>query len=366
MTKKTDKASLQLNFVSLSALKHPKAKGYFFEKEEKQMPEKIITLADGSGGVQTSKLIDTVFAMYLNNEYLSQMDDATVIEANSKIAITTDSFVVDPMFFKGSNIGRLSVCGTVNDLLMRGAVPKYLTCGFILQTGLKISDLEKIVKSMAETAKEAGVKIIAGDTKVVEGKGECFINTTGVGFIENDLNIGAKSAKSGDIIILTGTLGDHHAAILSQRLSIENDIKSDAAPLNNIVLNLLNGGIHISTMRDVTRGGLATVLNEIAKSSKHDIIIYEDKIPVSLSVKDFCSILGLESYYMGNEGKAVIILPENEAQKALEIIKSSDYGENAAVIGIVSGNGERLILNTKIGGKRLLGPLIGEGLPRIC
>lgn len=330
------------------------------------MENDIITLADGSGGIQTDKLIKSIFSKYFSNEYLDENDDSTLVPGSKKISVTTDSFVVDPFIFNGGDIGRLSICGTVNDLLMRGAVPKYLTAGFILETGLEKSKLERIVKSMAETAKEANIEIIAGDTKVINGNGGLLINTSGIGFIEHDLNISAKSAKIGDDVILSGNLGDHHAAILSHRLGIKNNIQSDNAPLNSIILPLIENEIEIHTMRDVTRGGLATILNELAASCGNNIIVNEGDLPVSEDTANFAKILGLSPLYMGNEGKAVIIIPKSQSQKALEIIKQSKYGKNATIIGkIAEGNG-RFVLNTKIGGSRFPSPLVGEGLPRIC
>lgn len=330
--------------------------------------ENIITAAHGSGGFSTSKLIEDIFAKYLGNEYLAQMEDATIVPASEKIAVTTDSFVVEPYIFPGGDIGRLSVCGTVNDLLVRGASPRYLTCGFILCQGLKIDELEMIVKSMADTAREAGVKIVAGDTKVVPGDAGLYINTTGVGLMEND-EYGAKRLEDGDIIIVSGNLGDHHVAILKSRLGIDNSVVSDVAPLGDMIDSLKKNNINIKAMRDITRGGLATVLSELAKSSGYDIELDEEKIPVGSDVAAFSRLLGLDPLYMGNEGKLVAIVSADDGSAALECIRNSKYGSNAKIVGKVctkKENSPELFVSTRVGGRVKKGVLIGEGLPRIC
>ena len=323
-----------------------------------------ITLSHGSGGKATSELIDQIFARHFSNPILNMMEDSAVVDGYGKIAITTDSFVVTPLFFKGGDIGRLAVCGTVNDLLMRGAVPKYITSAFIIEEGADTDTLEAIASSMAKTANEAGVCIVAGDTKVIEGNGGVYINTAGIGFANNE-NIVSTNLQDGDCVIVSGTMGDHHATILSARMEIENDIQSDNAPLTDIVKNLIDGGIDIHCMRDVTRGGLGTVLNELANASQKQIEIEETAIPISDEVKAFSKILGLNIMHMGNEGKLVAIVPSEQANKAVEIMKNSKYGENATIIGKIT-NGEGVILNTRLGGQRKINVLIGEGLPRIC
>ncbi|MCI7264102.1 MAG: hydrogenase expression/formation protein HypE [Eubacterium coprostanoligenes] len=323
-----------------------------------------ITLSHGSGGKATSELIDQIFARHFSNPILNMMEDSAVVDGYGKIAITTDSFVVTPLFFKGGDIGRLAVCGTVNDLLMRGAVAKYITSAFIIEEGADTDTLEAIASSMAKTANEAGVCIVAGDTKVIEGNGGVYINTTGIGFANNE-NIVSTNLQDGDCVIVSGTMGDHHATILSARMEIENDIQSDNAPLTDIVKNLINGGIDLHCMRDVTRGGLGTVLNELANASQKQIEIEETAIPISDEVKAFSKILGLNIMHMGNEGKLVAIVPSEQANKAVEIMKNSKYGENATIIGKIT-NGEGVILNTRLGGQRKINVLIGEGLPRIC
>lgn len=317
-----------------------------------------ITLSHGNGGIETSELIENIFLPEFGNETLGRLGDAAVLPEN--IAMTTDSFVVNPLFFKGGDIGRLAVCGTVNDLLMSGAVPKYLTAGFILETGADTDELRRIAQSMKEAAKEAGVIIVAGDTKVTDGSGGIYINTSGVGFVSKSL---PSAPQEGDAVIVSGSLGEHHACILSARMSIENGISSDAAPLTEMI-----GAIHdfnLHAMRDITRGGLATVLCEFASSSGLGIELLEDDIPVADDVRGLCSILGLDVLYMGNEGKCVVFAPENEAETILNRMKSSRYGENSRIVGhVVSGNGVTLV--TKLSGKRRLTPLRGEGLPRIC
>ncbi len=323
-----------------------------------------ITLSHGSGGKATSELIDKIFARSFSNPILNMMEDSAVVDGHRKIAITTDSFVVTPLFFKGGDIGRLAVCGTVNDLLMRGAMPKYITSAFIIEEGADTQTLERIAKSMAETAAEAGVTVVAGDTKVIEGNGGMYINTAGVGFVDNE-NIVSTNLQDGDCVIVSGTMGDHHATILSARMEIENNIKSDNAPLTDIVKKLIDGGINLHCMRDVTRGGLGTVLNELANASRKGIEIEESAIPISDEVKAFSKILGLNILHMGNEGKLVAIVPSEQADKAVQLMKQSKYGENAAIIGKVA-NGDGVTLITPLGGQRKVNVLIGEGLPRIC
>lgn len=323
-----------------------------------------ITLAHGSGGKYTSDLINSVFESSYGNEVLAKMEDSAVVDGYKKIAVTTDSFVVNPLFFKGGNIGRLSVCGTVNDLLMRGAVPKYITSAFIIEEGADSEDLKKIAQSMADTAKEAGVIIVAGDTKVIEGSGGVYINTAGVGFVEND-NICSSNCRAGDKIILSGNLGDHHAVILSSRMNIDNSIESDNAPLIDIVSKLLDNKIDVHCMRDVTRGGLGTVLNELAEASDVKMNIFENDIPVDSQVKAFADFLGLEIMHMGNEGKMIAVVSADDSEKALDLIRGSAYGENAQIIGEVK-EGSGVVLNTSLGGQRIISVLRGEGLPRIC
>lgn len=329
--------------------------------------EDRISMVHGSGGAATSELIGKIFAKEFANDTLNQMEDAAVVAGDARIAITTDSFVVTPMCYLGGNIGRLSICGTVNDLLMRGAKPKYITCGFILQEGMDVSVLEEIVHAMAETAREAGVLIVAGDTKVVNGAGECYINTTGVGFVPEERDASAHRVMAGDVVLVSGNLGDHHAAILSNRMSIANSIESDNAPLGEIVEALYAAGVDVHAMRDVTRGGLATVLKELAVTSKTTITLQEEILPVTPQVRDFCGLLGLDPLYMGNEGKMLAIVPAEQAEVALNAMKAAKYGQDAVIVGRVGAEEEgKLYLETRIGGLRNLEVLQGEGLPRIC
>ena len=326
-----------------------------------------ITMAHGSGGRETGQLIREIFEANFHNEVLDKMEDSAVVEGSGRLAMTTDSFVVDPLFFPGGDIGRLCVCGTVNDLLMSGAVPKYLTCGFIIEEGADGEALARIAVSMAETAAEAGVMIVAGDTKVVEGKGGVFINTAGVGFLPEGVCVSASACREGDAVLVSGFLGEHHAAILSSRMGIENEIRSDCAPLGEMVSALQQAGVHVHAMRDVTRGGLATVLSEFARSSGCCVELSQEALPVSVPVKGFCGLLGLDPLYMGNEGKMTAVVDAADAQLALACMKKSRYGENAALIGSISHREDgKVLLHTSLGGLRVVPELIGEGLPRIC
>jgi len=323
-----------------------------------------IDLSYGSGGKQTSNLINDIFLKHFNNKILNKLEDSAVLNITGKIAYTTDSFVVTPLFFPGGDIGKLAICGTVNDLSMMGATPKYLTCGFIIEEGADIETIDTIATSMASAAKEAKIKIVAGDTKVIEGNGGVYINTSGIGeVVKNGVSI--SNCKVGDVILLSGNLGEHHAAIMSKRMGIENNIKSDCAPLTLIVKNLIDANINIRCMRDVTRGGLATVLNEIAANSLCGVEIEEGSLPVNREVRGFCDILGLDPLYMANEGKMIAIVPANQAEKALNAMRSSKYGENGVIIGKIT-EGSSVILMTALGGSRSIDVLYGEGLPRIC
>ena len=324
-----------------------------------------INMAHGSGGKASSELMEDIFGKYFNNEILERMEDAAVLQIIGKIAFSTDTFVVNPIFFKGGDIGKLAVCGTVNDLLMMGAEPKYLTAGFILEEGLDIKELEIIVASMAKTAAEAGVIVVAGDTKVIEGTGGLYINTSGIGIIPDGRNISSANLSAGDVIILSGNLGEHHACILSSRLGIENSIASDCSILKSITQVLFENNIAVKAMRDVTRGGLGTVLNEFAEASKCRIEIKEDAIPVSQEVKGFSDILGLDPLYMANEGKMIIAVSNEDADRALHLIKETTAGENASIIAKVT-DGKGVIMKTYLGGSRVVDMLFGEGLPRIC
>lgn len=325
-----------------------------------------IELRHGAGGEDTGKLIADYFAKAFTNEYLDKMEDGAVLPVmQGNPVFTSDSFVVEPLAFPGGDIGKLAVCGTVNDLASMGAKPLYLTASFILESGLDTEVLTKVIDSMAKTAQEAGVKIVAGDTKVIEGKGGMYINTAGLGERPLGINISASNLQVGDKLIITGTLGDHHAVILTQRLHIATEVESDCAPLNGMVQELLEQKVELHTVRDITRGGLATVANELAAASKVKICLEEEKLPVKEAVKGLCGILGLEPLTMGNEGKMLIAVPAAVADTALQIICQNKYGADAIIAGeVVEGNGVRLL--TALGGSRKVLSLRGEGLPRIC
>ena len=325
----------------------------------------MIRMAHGSGGKETEELVKSVFLKHFHSDALGRLEDAAVLELTGKAAFTTDSFVVTPLFFKGGDIGRLAVCGTVNDLLMMGAQPRYLSAGFIIEEGLPLGALETVAASMARTAEEAGVSIVAGDTKVIEGHGGLYINTSGIGIIPNGRDISAARCAPGDAILVSGHLGDHHACILSARMKIENGIASDAAPLGAPVKALLNSGAAVKAMRDVTRGGLATIINELCAASGTCAVLEEAALPVAAQTAAFCEILGLDPLYMGNEGKFAAVVKASDVSQALDALRSTPEGRHAAVIGRVT-EGKGVSLETKLGGRRRLGVLAGEGLPRIC
>jgi hydrogenase expression/formation protein HypE len=331
-----------------------------------------ITLAHGSGGKLSYKIVKDLFLPEFNNVYLEPLNDQAVININKELlAFTTDSYVVEPIFFPGGNIGSLSVHGTINDLAMCGAKPLYLSAGFILEEEFSIDDLGKIISSMHEACKKDEVVIVTGDTKVVQkGKGDkIFINTSGIGIIQKPVNISAKNIKPGDAILISGTIADHGIAILiaREKLDFKTQIFSDTAPLWTLVETLLDCTTNIHCLRDPTRGGLATILNEIALSANVCIHIYEQNIPIKPEVKGACEILGLDPLYIPNEGRAVIILPEGEAEKVLEVLKKHPLGKGARIIGRVEESPEGVVLmKSRIGGTRILDMLTGELLPRIC
>lgn len=331
----------------------------------------MITLSHGNGGEETHKLIKDIFYKYFKNEVLNQMGDSNILnEISDSIAVTTDSFVVDPIFFNGGDIGKLSVCGTVNDLAVSGALPKYITAAFIIEEGLEINVLEKVAKSMAKTAAESGVKIIAGDTKVVNrGKGDkLYINTTGIGILEKNY-ISFDKIKPKDKIIVNGNIGEHGICILNEReyLNFQCDIKSDCAPLNKLCKDILSVSNNVRIMRDATRGGVATTLNEIVNTCKKSMLIYEEEIPVSQEVESFCHILGFDPLYVANEGKIVVIVDEKDAVNVLETMKNNPLGKNSKIIGeVIEDKSANLYLKTSLGGTKILPMLQGEILPRIC
>jgi hydrogenase expression/formation protein HypE len=338
------------------------------------MTENKILLGHGSGGRLMHELIRDHFLMHFKNEFTGKMSDSTVLpEVNSRIALTTDSFVVDPVFFPGGNIGKLAICGTVNDLAVSGADPLYLTAGFIIEEGFGLDDLEKILEAMSAEAKKAGVSIIAGDTKVVE-KGKCdkiFINTTGFGTVlsEHEKISTGELIEPGDIILVNGTLGDHGMAIMASRgsLNFKTAIESDCASLNGLTKMLLEQCPGIKFMRDPTRGGLASVLCEIAGDAAWGVELDEENIPVQTGTRGLCEMLGFDPVYVANEGKVVIVVKMEEAADVLKLMKDHSLGKNAAIIGqITASHPGKIIMNTEIGGKRILDMLAGEQLPRIC
>ena len=330
-----------------------------------------ITLAHGAGGEQTSDLINSIFKKYFSSPFLTADDAAVLPAVSGRLALSTDGFIVSPAFFNGGNIGKLSVCGTVNDLSCMGAKPLYLTCACVIEEGFFLRDLEKIAASMARTADETGVQIVAGDTKVA-GKGQVdgiFITTTGTGEILPGVNTGGARAKPGDSIIVTGDIGRHGCTILLERddFGIEADVSSDCAPLWSLVQNALLACPDIHVIRDATRGGVGTVLYEIASQSNVGIFVSRKSIPVLPEVKGVCDMLGLDPLYLACEGRMVFIVPEESTDAVLEAIRKSPYGEGAAKIGTVTTeNTGRGVMNTEIGTQTLLPKPRGELLPRIC
>ncbi|MFH4964053.1 hydrogenase expression/formation protein HypE [Gaetbulibacter sp. M235] len=331
-----------------------------------------IQLGHGSGGLMTRELLDKIIFNTFSNPYLDQKHDGSIVDFKGKIAISTDSFVVSPIFFKGGDIGELAVNGTVNDVAMCGAIPKYLTLAFIIEEGLKIDEFITIVNSIKNSADESGVQIITGDTKVVErGKGDkIFINTTGFGGVNPKAKIAAEHIEVGDKILLNGYIAQHGMAIMSQRegLEFESTIESDTTNLNFLVNDLINEfGDKIHLFRDPTRGGVASVLSEISQDINKGIVIYEDKIPLEKQVAAACEILGLDPLYVANEGVFLVIVDASISDDVLLFMKKDKKGKNAAFIGeITQEHPSKVVMQSTIGGKRIVTPLIGEQLPRIC
>lgn len=334
---------------------------------------KQIVLGHGSGGKLTAELIEKIFLPAFANPMLEKLDDQAVLQINgARLAFTTDSFVVTPIFFRGGDIGQLAINGTVNDLAMSGARPLYLAAAFILEEGLVADDLRRVVDSMRQAAHDANVQLVTGDTKVVNrGKGDkIFITTTGIGLIDAAANISADQARPGDRIIVSGYLGDHGMAIMSQRenLEFEGAIESDCAALHGLVAAMLEDGPgHIHCLRDPTRGGVATTLNEIAGRSRTGMKLVEQAIPVRETVQGACEILGLDPLYVANEGKLVAIVAAEAAQQILDRMHAHPLGKHAAIIGeVVADHPGMVLMKTGIGGTRVLDVMFGEQLPRIC
>ncbi len=330
-----------------------------------------IVMGHGAGGQMTADLIAHLFAPAFTNEWLEQMGDATRLDLNgAALAFTTDSFVVSPLFFPGGSIAELAVNGTVNDLAMRGARPLFLSAGFILEEGLPMETLARIVQAMAEAARQANIQIVAGDTKVVQkGHGDgVYINTSGIGLIPPGVNIAPSNARPGDRVLVSGTIGDHGIAILSVRegLTFEAEVQSDSAPLHGLVEAMLAAG-EIHCLRDATRGGLAAVLNELAIASQVGIEFEERAVPIRPAVQAACEMLGLDPFYIANEGKLVALVPAESAEAVLEAMRAQAYGRQAAIIGHVTEAHPGLVTaRTAIGGQRVVDLPAGELLPRIC
>jgi hydrogenase expression/formation protein HypE len=331
-----------------------------------------IVMGHGAGGRMMNDLIRHLFAAEFQNALLGQMADATTVELNGgRLAFTTDSFVVSPLFFPGGNIGELAVNGTVNDLAMSGAQPLFLSAGFILEEGLPMEMLGRITNSMARACKAAGVHIATGDTKVVDkGHGDgVYINTSGIGTVAAGIQIAPNNARPGDSIIVSGTLGDHGIAVMSVRegLTFETEIRSDTAPLHGLVKSMLRAAPAIHCLRDLTRGGLAAVLNELAEASNIGIEFDETKVPVKGAVLAACEMLGLDPLFIANEGKLVVFVPERQAERCLAAMRKQPYGQEAAIIGkVVAEHPGMVVARTSVGGSRVLDLPAGELLPRIC
>ena len=335
-----------------------------------------ILLAHGSGGRLSHELVGKEFLPPWANPILDQLNDSAVFSlsrdgSGPRLAFTTDSYVVKPLFFKGGDIGRLAVCGTVNDLAMVGAEPLYLSASFVIEEGLPLSTMRAVVRSMREAAAEAGVHIVTGDTKVVEGGAAdgLFVNTAGLGVVASGVEIGGGRAQVGDAVILSGSIGDHGIAVLSQREGLEFDspVASDVAPLNRLVAAMLAASTNVHVLRDPTRGGLATTLNEIAGQSGVAVHIEEGKIPLKDGVWAACEMLGFDPLHVANEGKLVAMVAPQDAEAVLAAMRATRYGEEAAIIGEVAAEPvTKVLMRTNIGGTRIVHMLVGEMLPRIC
>jgi hydrogenase expression/formation protein HypE len=336
-----------------------------------RQPDKIL-LDHGSGGKIAHRLTADLLLPAFDNPALAMLDDgATLTVAGGSIAFSTDTYVVDPIFFPGGSIGDLAINGTVNDVAMCGATPLYLSVGMIIEEGFPMADLQRVVADMGRAARLAGVSVVTGDTKVVP-KGAAdriFINTSGIGIIAGHVNVSGANARSGDAVILSGTMADHGMAILTQRqgLTFESDVKSDTAPLNHMVADMLRSGCDIHVLRDPTRGGVGTTLNEIAGQSQVGIRIHEARLPVRPQVSGICELLGFDPLYVANEGKLLAFVPAEQSAKVLAVIRQSPYGKDACIIGeTIDGHPGRVFMQTRIGGERIVDMLTGEQLPRIC
>ena len=341
-------------------------------RRKPRVKDERITLAHGAGGKATHTLIEAIFLDAFRNPLLERLDDQAVFTADgTRLAFTTDSYVVSPLFFPGGDIGELAVNGTVNDLAMSGARPLYLSAGFILEEGFEVDDLRRIAASMARAAEAAGVQVVTGDTKVVQrGKADgCYINTAGVGLVEHGLTLGPDQVRPGDAVLVSGPIGNHGITIMLARgeLDIETDLTSDTAPLHGPVERLLAATTGVRCLRDATRGGVATILNEVARSAEVAVVIDEKAIPVRPEVRGASEILGIDPLYVASEGRFVAIVDGAEAEVALDALRSDPLGEDAAIIGRVKEDPPTLVLlKTEFGGTRIVDVLIGDPLPRIC
>lgn len=346
-------------------------------RQSRKLKADTVTLAHGSGGKAMRDLIADVFVQTFDNNALDMLEDQARFDLSKlagdggQLAMTTDSFVVDPLFFPGGDIGKLAVAGTVNDLAVSGAIPKYLTCGMIIEEGLSVDTLRRVVTSMKETADAAGVSVVTGDTKVVHrgAADKLFINTAGIGIINKQVNIGGNRAMAGDVIVTNGHIGDHGAAIVDARgeFAMVNAIQTDCQPLNGLIQRMLGACTDIHCMRDATRGGVASVLNEFAEASGVGIRLDEESIPVRPEVRGMCEILGLDPLYLANEGKLVAIVPPGYADSLVSAMRAHPMGRHSAVIGEVTKMpAGRVVLVTSFGGERVVDMLLGEQLPRIC
>jgi hydrogenase expression/formation protein HypE len=337
-----------------------------------RVKEERITMSHGAGGKATQTLIEAVFLDELRNPLLEPLEDAARLQVSgARLALTTDSFVVSPLFFPGGNIGDLAVNGTVNDLATSGAIPLYLSAGFILEEGFPVADLTRIARSMRAAADAAGVQVVTGDTKVVErGKADgCYVNTAGVGVIEHGLDLGVANAQPGDAIIVSGPIGDHGVTIMLARgeLGIEADVTSDTAPLGGLVAGLLAAAPGVRALRDATRGGVATILNEIAKAANVGVLVSEDDIPVRPEVRGASELLGIDPMYVACEGRLVAVVHGDQASQALAALRGHPLGGQAAIIGQVTADPPGIVqLKTAFGGTRIVDLLVGDPLPRIC
>ena len=341
-------------------------------KRRPKVREERITMSHGSGGKATQTLIEAVFLDAFSNPLLEPLEDAAQLHLNgSRVALTTDSYVVSPLFFPGGDIGDLAVNGTVNDLAVSGATPLYLSAGFILEEGFPVADLIKIVASMEAAARVAGVQVVTGDTKVVQkGKADgCYINTAGIGVVEHDVSLGVVNAQPGDVVIVSGPIGDHGVTIMLARgeLDIEADIISDTAALNGLVADLLSATTGVRALRDATRGGVATILNEVAAAAGVGVLVNEDAIPVSPVVRGASELLGIDPMYVACEGRLVAVVNGGDADRALAALRSHPLGADAAIIGQITADPPGIVLlKTAFGGTRIVDLLVGDPLPRIC